>query len=44
MREGEELFDSKDHLDRVLVIVNSILTSVSIILTVLDIVKTLLFR
>lgn len=44
MRNGEDFFNSKDPIDRTLAITNSILTAVSIILTVIDILKTMLFR
>jgi hypothetical protein len=45
MHKGEKNFSStEDRLDRVLVISNSILTVVSIIITVIDIVKMMLMR
>lgn len=44
MSEGEKSHNSKDHIDRALVVSNNILSVVSIILTVIDILKTVLFR
>ena len=44
MSEGEKSFNSKDRVDRTLMVSNNILSVVSIILTVIDILKTVLFR
>jgi hypothetical protein len=43
MREREKLYET-DRVDRALMIVNTVLSGVSIILTVIDIVKAVFIR